>query len=141
MTSSSSKLLCVMFCEFDSHLGPQIKYQYPEDFISKDQMHAIAPYIITKPCFHNHLNSLKAFHYLFMGYPTGIANKKYARNVFHFNAVFVFDEDEDVKEFEPLVTKLAGYLTTLELESGYLYDEKTCENIPDILKKIQTDLT
>lgn len=129
-----------MFCEFDPHLGPQVKYQHPRDFISKDLMYSIAPYIITKPSFQGHLISLKTFGFTFMGYPVGITHKKYPRNVFHFNVVFVFNENDDVKEYEPLVTKLASYLTTLEVESGYLFEEETRANIPDILMKIQTEL-
>lgn len=140
MPEMSSKLKCVMFCEFDAHLGPQIKYQYPKDFINKEEMDNIAPYIITKPNFQSYLISLKAFGYTFMGYPIVITDKKYARNALFFNVVFVFDEADDVQEYEPVVTKLAGYLRTLELESSYLSDKETEENIPAILKKIHNDL-
>ena len=137
---AASKLKCVMFCEFDAHLGPQIKYQYPNDFITKEEMHNVAPYIITKPTFQSFLISLKAFGYLFMGYPIMITDKKYARNALFFNFVFVFDEADDVLEYEPVVTKLAGYMKTLELESCYISDDETEAHIPDILKKIRDDL-
>eukprot|EP00111_Clytia_hemisphaerica_P007340 TCONS_00021349-protein len=136
-----SKLKCVMFCDFHATLGPQIKYQQPVDFINKDEMDSIAPYIITKPTFQGYLISLKAFGYTFMGYPIVISNNKYKRNALFFNVVFVFDEADDVKEFEPVVTKLAGYMKTLELESEYISDKETEKNIPEILKKILNDLS
>lgn len=136
-----SKLKCVMFCEFDPHLGPQIAYQAPEDYISKGQMDSIAPYIITKPQLQSRLISLKAFGYNFMGFPVIIEDKKYNRNALLFNTVFVFNEDDQVKEYEPVVKKLAGYLRTLELEISYLSEEKTKSNIPDMLKKILCDLS
>jgi len=129
-----------MFCEFDAHRGPQIKYQHPADFIKKEEMDNIAPYIITKPTFERHLISMKAFGYSFVGYPIVITNKKYARNALIFNVVFVFDETDDVHEFEPVVTKLAGYMKTLELESAYISEKDTEQNIPAILKKIHYDL-
>ena len=135
-----SKLKCVMYCEFDPHLGPQIAYQAPADFIKKEQMDSIAPYIITKPQFQGQLISLKAFGYTFMGFPVVIENKKYNRNALLFNAVFVFQETDETQEYEPVVKKLANYLTTLELESCYLSEEKTKVQIPDILRKILSDL-
>lgn len=137
----SSKLKCVMYCDFHARLGPQIKYQYPEDFINKEEMDSIAPYIITKPTFQGNLISLKAFGYTFMGYPIVITNKKYERNALFFNVVFVFDEADCVQEFEPVVTKLAGYMRILELESAYISDKESEKNIPEILKNIWSDLS
>lgn len=140
MTEVASRLKCVMFCEFDAHLGPQIKYQYPNEFISKDEMDNIAPYIITKPTFQSFLISLKAFGYTFMGYPIMITDKKYARNALFFNFVFVFDEADEVLEYEPVVTKLAGYMKTLELEACYISCRETEANIPAMLERIRNDL-
>ena len=88
-----------MFCEFDPRLGPQIAYQAPEDFISKSQFDSIAPYIITKPQLQSRLISLKASGYTFMGYPVIIEDKKYTRNALIFNVVFVFHENDHVREY------------------------------------------
>ena len=135
-----SKLKGLMFCEFDPHLGPQIAYQAPSCFISKSQMDSIAPYIIPKPLLQSRLISIKAFGFTFMGYPVTIEDKKYFRNDLRFNAVFVFNEDDEVQEFEAVVKKLAGYLKTLEMEISYISDEVKKCNIPDVLKKILLDL-
>ncbi|KXJ30194.1 Nitrogen permease regulator 2-like protein [Exaiptasia diaphana] len=42
--------------------------------------------------------------------------------------------------YEGVVRKLASYLTTLELESGFLSKEETKETLPEILEKIRTGL-
>jgi len=135
-----AKLQCVLYCEFDPHLGPQIAYQQPVNFISKEQMDKIASYIITKPQLQSRLISLKSFGYTFMGFPVVIEDKKYHRNALIFNTVFVFDEETEISEYEAVVKKLAGYLTSLEHESSYLSTEKTKQQIPHILKKILNDL-
>ena len=135
-----SKLKGVLFCDFHPLLGPQVAYQAPVDFITKEQIDFIAPYIIPKPQFQGRLITLKAYGFTFMGYPVKIDNKKYDRNALLFNALFVFDENEYVQEFEPVVKKLAGYLTTLELETEYIWDLKTKGNLQSILTKILDDI-
>jgi len=130
-----------MYCEFDTLLGPQIAYQFPNEFITKEQMYGISPYIITKPDFQSHLISLKAFTYIFMGFPVVIEDKKYSRNALIFNVVFVFDGNDNVEEYEPVVKKLANYLMVLEKEGSYLSSEETKSNIPDVLRKIYEDLS
>lgn len=136
----SAAIQAIMFCEFHPKLGPQISYQYPEDFIGATQMDSIAPYVITKPNFHNHLISLKAFGYLFMGFSVGINHDRYERNNLKFNTCFVLPDDISVTEYEPVVTKLAGYMTTLETESGFISNEDTREKIPKILEEIMNGL-
>ncbi|XP_065676241.1 GATOR1 complex protein NPRL2-like [Hydra vulgaris] len=136
-----SKLKCVLFCDFHPLLGPQVAYQAPVDFITKEQIDSIAPYIIPKPQFQGRLISFKAYGFTFMGYPIKIDNKKYDRNALLFNALFVFNENDCVQEFESVVTKLAGYLTTLELETEYIWNSKTKRNLQSILTKILEDIS
>lgn len=50
-----------------------------------------------------------------IGYPVCIENTKYERNALIFNLCFVFDAVTNVLCYEPVVTKLAGYLSTLEV--------------------------
>ncbi len=135
-----SELRSVIYCEFDTALGPQIAYQYPNDFITKEKMEKIAPWIITKHVFQGHLISFKAYEYTFMGYPVVIEDNKYSRNQLFFNCVFVFSSDDDAEEYEPVVKKLANYLLTLEKECSYLSNADTKSQLPDVLKKIYEDL-
>ena len=50
-----------------------------------------------------------------IGYPVCIESSKYERNALIFNLCFVFDATTDVLCYEPVVRKLAGYLSTLEV--------------------------
>ena len=50
-----------------------------------------------------------------IGCPVSIANKKYDRNALMFNCCFLFDGDTRTARYEPVVKKLANYLTQLEV--------------------------
>lgn len=50
-----------------------------------------------------------------IGCPVCIEHKKYSRNALLFNLGFVCDAQAKTCALEPIVKKLAGYLTTLEV--------------------------
>lgn len=50
-----------------------------------------------------------------IGCPVCIEHKKYSRNALLFNLGFVCDARAKACALEPIVKKLAGYLTTLEV--------------------------
>ncbi|XP_028398199.1 GATOR complex protein NPRL2-like [Dendronephthya gigantea] len=132
----ATNLKAIMFCEFHPVAGPKIVYQVPEDFISKELFDCVAVYIITKPELQSQLITVNAFGYKFIGCPMSITNAKYTRNALLFNVCFILDATADVHCFKPVVKKLAAYLTSLELENGFLSQEGSKERIPDILTKI-----
>ena len=47
-----------------------------------------------------------------------IDDKKYKRNALIFNLCLVFDESATTEHYEPIVKKLASYLTLLEVMHG-----------------------
>lgn len=53
-----------------------------------------------------------------IGCPVCIEHKKYTRNALHFNLGFVCDARAKTCALEPIVKKLAGYLTTLEVRNS-----------------------
>lgn len=53
-----------------------------------------------------------------IGCPVCIEHKKYVRNALLFNLGFVCDAKAKTCSLEPIVKKLAGYLTTLEVRAG-----------------------
>ncbi|XP_046839800.1 GATOR complex protein NPRL2-like [Xenia sp. Carnegie-2017] len=126
----------IMFCEFHPIAGPKIVYQVPEDFISKESFDCIAVYIITKPELQSKVITVNAFGDKFIGYPVCITNAKYSRNALLFNVCFVLDESAEVQAFQPVVKKLAAYLTSLELENGFISEEDSKKRIPAILTTI-----
>lgn len=54
-----------------------------------------------------------------IGCPVCIEHKKYSRNALLFNLGFVCDARAKACALEPIVKKLAGYLTTLEVRPGH----------------------
>ena len=53
--------------------------------------------------------------YKIVGCPKGIDDKKYERNVFIFNFVFVFDSSTDTTPYEPVIQKLGDAFQTYEV--------------------------
>lgn len=52
-----------------------------------------------------------------IGYPVGLDSAEYDRNRLMFNLCFVCDAKMRTIQYEPIVRKLANYLTTLEVSS------------------------
>ncbi|KAK3740606.1 hypothetical protein QZH41_009731, partial [Actinostola sp. cb2023] len=134
------KIACILFCEFHPIAGPKIVYQSPENFISKEEFDCVAVYIIPKPELQRKLITVNALNYKFVGCPISIENAKYSRNALLFNVCFVFNDKSDIVCYEGVVKKLANYLTTLELENGFLSKEESKETLPKILANIRTGL-
>lgn len=57
-----------------------------------------------------------------IGCPVCIEHKKYSRNALLFNLGFVCDAHTNTCPLEPIVKKLSGYLTTLEVMWEALLD-------------------
>ncbi|NWT54572.1 NPRL2 protein, partial [Erythrocercus mccallii] len=113
------RIECVFFSEFHPTLGPKITYQVPEDFISRELFDTIQVYVITKPELQNKLITVTAMEKKLIGCPVCIEHKKYSRNALLFNLGFVCDARAKACALEPIVKKLAGYLTTLEVRPGH----------------------
>jgi hypothetical protein len=60
-------------------------------------------------CFRNALG------YKIVGCPVSIGDTKYQRNALMFNLCFVFGQSVDTSNHEPVVKKLASYLTQIEV--------------------------
>jgi len=71
-----------------------------------------------------------------MGYPIGIKDKKYAREIYIFNMCFIVGKDSGKGDdlYEPLVQKCAEYLVDLEKERGFLSLEK--HMLPNLMSEI-----
>ncbi|XP_074645131.1 GATOR1 complex protein NPRL2-like [Tubulanus polymorphus] len=140
MMKMMDKIKCILFSEFHPVAGPKIAYQVPEDYISKEQFDAVHVYIITKPELKDRIITINALGHKIIGFPVCIDNPKYARNALIFNLCFVLDANAKTVCYESLVKKLGGYLTALEMETGFLSNEKSKETLPGILKQVKTEL-
>ncbi|XP_043408256.1 GATOR complex protein NPRL2 isoform X4 [Chelonia mydas] len=137
---SSSRIECIFFSEFHPTLGPKITYQVPEDFISRELFDTVQVYIITKPELQNKLITVTAMEKKLIGCPVCIEHKKYSRNALLFNLGFVCDARAKTCALEPIVKKLAGYLTTLELESGFISNEESKQKLVPIMTILLEEL-
>ena len=63
-----------------------------------------------------------------IGCPVCIEHKKYSRNALLFNLGFVCDAQANTCALEPIVKKLSGYLTTLEVTHFYTWN--FFDNVP-----------
>ncbi|CAH1270837.1 GATOR1 complex protein NPRL2-like [Branchiostoma lanceolatum] len=140
MAAGRNKIRCIFFSEFHPVAGPKITFQVPEDYISQKLFDSVHIYIITKPQLQNKLITLDALGHRIIGCPVCIENAKYSRNALLFNLCFVFGSDADSQRYEPVVKKLAGYLTTLEMETGFLSDEQSKLKLPEVMKELLTQL-
>lgn len=82
----------------------------------------------------------------YMGLPVEILNEKYDRKSYEFNFGMIVGskkliEDQNIRNFyEQLLRKMATYLTSLELESEFLFlVEKKCF-LAEILNELYTNL-
>ncbi|KAF7487546.1 nitrogen permease regulator 2 protein [Marmota monax] len=137
---SSCRIECIFFSEFHPTLGPKITYQVPEDFISRELFDTVQVYIITKPELQNKLITVTAMEKKLIGCPVCIEHKKYSRNALLFNLGFVCDAQAKTCALEPIVKKLAGYLTTLELESSFVSTEESKQKLVPIMTILLEEL-
>uniref|UniRef100_A0A4W3HJL1 NPR2 like, GATOR1 complex subunit n=1 Tax=Callorhinchus milii TaxID=7868 RepID=A0A4W3HJL1_CALMI len=135
-----SRIECVFFSEFHPTLGPKITFQVPEEYISRELFDTVQVYIITKPELQNKLITVTAMDKKLIGCPMCIEHKKYVRNALLFNLGFVCDAGVKTCSLEPIVKKLAGYLTTLELESGFISNEDSKQKLVPIMTIILEEL-
>lgn len=78
-----------------------------------------------------------------IGCPVCIEHKKYSRNALLFNLGFVCDAQANTCALEPIVKKLSGYLTTLEVvnntfsipicQTWYINDWAAHSSVPHML--------
>ncbi|XP_061730544.1 GATOR complex protein NPRL2 isoform X2 [Nerophis ophidion] len=135
-----TRLECIFFSEFHPTLGPKITYQVPEEYISRELFDTVQVYIITKPELQNKLITVTAMGKKLIGCPVCIEHKKYSRNALLFNLGFVCDAQANTCVLEPIVKKLSGYLTTLELESGFISKEESKQKLLPIMSTLLEEL-
>ncbi|KAF0034808.1 hypothetical protein F2P81_012566 [Scophthalmus maximus] len=75
-----------------------------------------------------------------IGCPVCIEHKKYSRNALLFNLGLVCDAQTNTCALEPIVKKLSGYLTTLELESGFISTEESKQKLLPIMSTLMEEL-
>jgi len=130
----------ILFSEFHLTAGPKVSFMAPENFMEKEVFDAVSSYIIPKPELKDRLITITTRDYKIVGCPVCMEDKKYDRNILMFNLCFVCTAQSKTKPIEPVVRKLADYLTTLETESGFVSNEATKSQIQSLIERILEDL-
>ncbi|CAG8517213.1 7666_t:CDS:2 [Paraglomus occultum] len=145
--STPPRLVSVFFTMFDDDLGRSLLYEVPEGSIKSlpnstplINFSSISEYIIPKPDLCGHLVSICTGSYKVMGVPVLIRNKKYPRGILIFNLSLVFDHGADTSSYEPVARKIARVLTSLEVESEFLWKLETRSTVYNIIEQLLEDL-
>ncbi|KAL2918923.1 Nitrogen permease regulator 2 [Polyrhizophydium stewartii] len=101
---------------------------------------SLSEYLIPKTDMCNRLVSISTTAYKILGYPVLINHKKYHRNDFRFNLCFVFRRGDNTSCYDQVVTKMARFLHSLELESEFVSRPETKEKLRDIVERLHEDL-
>lgn len=141
MEGLPGEIKCMFFSQFHPITGPMISCQVPESFDPlRDIFDEVHDLIITKPQLYDRLISIEVGEYRIMGCPKCIDDKKYERNAFIFNFVFVFSSSIDTSAYVPVIQKMGNAFRTYELESSFLSGDSCSQVLPDILKNIRSNL-
>lgn len=118
------QLKCIFFVKFHSKLGPQMKTQCPQSFLSAESFKEIDP---KELCPKEHLcQKVTKFGYCdvkIVGYPIWLRNdSKYAehRDVLRFNVCFVFSYESNTTRYNNMIAKLADCVCRLEEEQNFV---------------------
>lgn len=139
--SDESEISAILYCEFHSTVGPKIIHQDPLGFLTSDKFQSLAAYIIPKTGLQGQLMTVNSLGYKIIGFPVGIDDSRFSRNRYIFNLCFVCEASKRTVQYEPLVRKLARYLTQLEYECKFLTKiDNNGESMQLMLCEIRTQL-
>lgn len=147
-----SRILAAFYVRFDNKIGPKLcavsgdSELYPESLPESNRLDKLTmeevledlgDYLIPKPDCCGKILSIEAAGFTVMGQPMLIQGNQYERYNFLYNVAFLFDADAECQVYAPLVTKLARYFETLEVESGFLSDEaQNLSQVQSILAQV-----
>lgn len=136
-----SELLGVVYSIFDNHVGPQLKYCYPEDIISNETFQELSDYIIVNKNFSDRLILINRPNWLFLSYSVVINNPKYDRNTFSFSFSFILSlKTFNIESWGNVLKKIVSNLVNLEIEREFLYDINNVNKINNLIESIYNNL-
>ncbi|CAK8689336.1 unnamed protein product [Clavelina lepadiformis] len=133
---------CMFFSEFHHKQGPKITHQFPPNYVTNERelLQAVQDYLIPKSGLKQKLITVNAIGKKVIGCPVFIDDPHYQRNGYIFNFGLVLANIHKSSPCIPLIKKLSSYMTELERESYFVSNETTKSLIPEILKKMLTEL-
>uniref|UniRef100_A0A915M1Z6 Uncharacterized protein n=1 Tax=Meloidogyne javanica TaxID=6303 RepID=A0A915M1Z6_MELJA len=110
------KLRAIVFAEFDNDIGRVLRFQIPCQVFDKQRFESISSAIIPSEEMRDRMITVNTmFENKIIGYPIGMKDKRYPREILIFNMCFVISRQVECDwVYEPLVQKCAEYLVELE---------------------------
>ncbi|KAI0217123.1 Nitrogen permease regulator 2, partial [Massospora cicadina] len=156
------RLLCLFYTEFHPIQGPKVIYEIPEGALIHSaspslgaglgetkfgasetrlfDFEAVSDFIIPKTQLCDNLLIFTAGSFKVAGYPITIENRKYERNALMFNLCWVFDSHAVINSYEPIISKMAGVLRSLEVENELLSNPDKRKSLLPAMEHILEDL-
>lgn len=134
------KLDAIIYAEFDNDIGRVVKYQVPREIFDRQRFESISSAVIPTEEMRGRMIKITMYDWKIIGFPMGIKDKKYPREVYIFNMCFVIAKKPDQLDivYEPLVEKCAEYLIELEKEGEFLSLGK--HKLPELMEEIFNSL-
>ncbi|KAJ9070912.1 Nitrogen permease regulator 2 [Entomophthora muscae] len=162
---SFPRLISLFYTEFHPIQGPKVIYEIPEGTLINSvsptsgtpsgdtkvllsqvgesrlfDFEAISDYIIPKTQLCENILTFTAGSYKVVGHPMTIENRKYERNALMFNLCWVFDAHAVVNSYEPIISKMAVVLRSLEIENEFLSDHNKRKSLLPAMEHMLEDL-
>nr|CAD2164281.1 unnamed protein product [Meloidogyne enterolobii] len=129
------KLRAIVFAEFDNDIGRVLRFQIPCQVFDKQRFESISSAIIPSEEMRDRMITVNMFENKIIGYPIGMKDKRYPREILIFNMCFVISRQVECDwVYEPLVQKCAEYLVELEKERSFISEEKL--RLPVLMREI-----
>ena len=139
--TSNQKLdvICILFSEFHIEIGNQIVYQYPQNYIRKEDFQRISNLILPnqKACYT--LSVLSMGGNYIVGYPVYLESIVYNRNSYFFNFSIVLSKEvysKNYQVYDSLVDKINKLLAQTEIEEKFDYNQKNTELIKTFINEL-----
>ena len=112
---SDVQLLGITYSEFDNKVGPQLKYSYPVDVLSKEAFEAYSDYVIVSKQLCEKIIVVAFDDIQFLNYSVAIDNVKYHRNALLFAFGFVLLKGVNVEPYCAVLEKISSTFVNLEV--------------------------
>jgi hypothetical protein len=109
------KLLGVTYSEFDNKVGPQLKFAYPPDALSKEAFEAYSDYVIVSKQLSEKIIVATFDDVHFINYSVSIENAKYHRNALLFAFGFVLAAGSHIEPYCAVLEKISTAFVNLEV--------------------------
>lgn len=128
------------YVEFDNHVGPQLRYQYPADVMPMEAFEQLSEYVIVDKHLTNKVIVVQAEKFQYANYSVIIQNTKYERNALLFAFGILVEKNVSVEPYEVMLRKVSQTLVAMEIEKEFLFRASSKCELQFVLKAIYEQL-